>query len=453
MIFSVIILALVGVVAFFHYVQGFFSATLSAVISVLAAVLAVAYHETLVDTLLQGKMADSAHAMALVILYAAIYATLRFSFDAMIPGNVRFSPLIDKIGAGAMGVIAALFGVGIVAMAAAEMPFGPTIAGYSRYDVKGSRTVIVPVPGRQAIDSEVYDEVQPERLETVEAGEYKPAAQNHLIIPVDDLVVGMTSKLSDNGSLAGDRTVTSVHPDWLAELSAARLGIQNGAKKTAYAVRGQSAIHIDGIYRAASLPQTEGEITELRVPRETPLPAILKPEEGQMILVVRTVFSSNATDADNLFRFSCAAIRLKVGERNYHPLGTLEEGRVVYVDRPDDYLICESGKGADLVFVLPTDQILAGPVDPKNPEMKVADGTFLEVKKLARENLPGTIKSISQLTAKKDIATLRKPGAAPKNVSQQPVATPAPTAAPATPQKKDDSSDPLKYAPGKTIGL
>ena len=39
MIFNIIILVLIGVVAYFHYVQGFFSATFSAVIAIAAAVM------------------------------------------------------------------------------------------------------------------------------------------------------------------------------------------------------------------------------------------------------------------------------------------------------------------------------------------------------------------------------------------------------------------------------
>ena len=46
MIFSILIILFIGIIAFFHFVQGFFSATISAMICVLAAVLAVSYDET-----------------------------------------------------------------------------------------------------------------------------------------------------------------------------------------------------------------------------------------------------------------------------------------------------------------------------------------------------------------------------------------------------------------------
>ena len=40
MIFSVLLLAIVGIVGFFQYVQGFFSATISAILTMIAAAVA-----------------------------------------------------------------------------------------------------------------------------------------------------------------------------------------------------------------------------------------------------------------------------------------------------------------------------------------------------------------------------------------------------------------------------
>ncbi len=52
MIFSILMIVLVGIIGFFHYTQGLFSATISAVIAVIAAMLAMSYHEVLVTSLL-----------------------------------------------------------------------------------------------------------------------------------------------------------------------------------------------------------------------------------------------------------------------------------------------------------------------------------------------------------------------------------------------------------------
>ena len=111
MVFGIIIIALIGVIAFFHYTQGFWSATLSAVCAVFAAALAVGYHENVVNTLLKGKMADQANAIAIVAVFALTYLILRIIFDKAIPGNLRLPVIVDKIGAGIMGFFAAIFSV------------------------------------------------------------------------------------------------------------------------------------------------------------------------------------------------------------------------------------------------------------------------------------------------------------------------------------------------------
>ena len=99
---TLIVLVLVGAITYFHYVQGLFSAALSAMIAVIAAVLAFSFHEPIVR-LLGGKMADQAAAVALVGVFAITYFALRFLFDKYIPGNVQVPLMADKIGGAFMG--------------------------------------------------------------------------------------------------------------------------------------------------------------------------------------------------------------------------------------------------------------------------------------------------------------------------------------------------------------
>src|SRR3954468_24878109 len=101
MLFGVIVLILVGAIAYFHYVQGFFSATISMILAIIAAVVAFSYHEALVRSLLRGKFADEASALMLVALFAGVYTLLRVLFDKAVPGNIRLPVLMDKIGAAA----------------------------------------------------------------------------------------------------------------------------------------------------------------------------------------------------------------------------------------------------------------------------------------------------------------------------------------------------------------
>src|SRR5688500_12369491 len=105
MLFSIIVILLIGLVAYFQYLQGFFSAALSAIIAIIAAVIAVGYQETVVNLLLKGKFADQANAIALIVLFAVIYIALRFLFDKAVPGNLRFPLYVEKIGAAVSGIV------------------------------------------------------------------------------------------------------------------------------------------------------------------------------------------------------------------------------------------------------------------------------------------------------------------------------------------------------------
>src|SRR5687768_10319007 len=112
-LFVILMAVIVVAVAFFHYTQGFFTATISAILAIFAAVLAVSYHETVVETFLGGAMADSAHGAVVLVMFAVIYLILRMTFDQLIPGGLAMPALTNKIGGAAMGVVAGVFAAGV----------------------------------------------------------------------------------------------------------------------------------------------------------------------------------------------------------------------------------------------------------------------------------------------------------------------------------------------------
>jgi len=408
-IFGIVILVLVGAIAFYHYTQGFFSASFSAIISILAAAVALGYQESLVSSLLQGKFADDANAIALVVLYAVTYFGLRVLFDSFVPGNIRLPVLVDKIGAGAMGVVAGIFGAGIVAIAAQTMPFGPSIAGYSRYVIGDERQVVIP-PGeghQRSLDTQVSEELKSDT--------FMPNDSKSMILPADDMVIGMVSYMSNDGSLAGDASFADVHPNYLDELFGDRLGIQIGAKHTAMntASRHEVSVPANGVFALDGVTQTEGEIKELRT--ATVKKGKLAPSSSQILLVVRALFSRNATDSDGIFRFSTASCRLVANGKNFFPIGTLsDKGNLLFANRMDDFLFAEvpsDDHGADLVFLLDKKDVLAsGTADPKGDKpMELLPGTFLEVKRLARVDLSGRKVEKPIKPGGEKVALLRKP--------------------------------------------
>src|SRR4051794_21478831 len=98
MIFSLIVCAAVIGIAYYHYAQGFFSAMISAVICVIAAVMAVSLHERAVLSSLKGAGAEYAVAGTLIVMFAVIYVTLRTTFDKVVPGQIRLPVVVDRVG-------------------------------------------------------------------------------------------------------------------------------------------------------------------------------------------------------------------------------------------------------------------------------------------------------------------------------------------------------------------
>ncbi|HEV2295247.1 MAG TPA: CvpA family protein [Tepidisphaeraceae bacterium] len=425
-IFAIIIIVLVGVIAFFHYTQGFWSATLSAIIAVIAAVLAIGYHESVVNTLLKGRISDYAHAFALVAIFGLTYLILRAIIDKVIPGNLRLPVIVDKVGAGMMGIVAAIFSVGVVAVAAQAMPFGPEIGGYARYEMTDEREAAIQVAGKQQYqDIVTLPQVESNALD-------EEATKKKLLLPVDEWVIGLVSHLSDGGSLAGKRQLEEVHPNYLDELFAQRLGIQVGANRVAINEPKQQ-VQIDGLFRAPpTIPQFDSDITSAR-PDGKPVtwPA---PKDGEMYLVARVKFLGGADSGKppEFVRFSPGSIRLvarsdEEGAKNYFPIGTVENGSMLFTNRIDDYLFVSEGQAADVVFLVRSDEVLEGKTN------KVKEGVFIEVKRLAREDLSG--KTVDEgIKPDASVSVLRKTGivAGAAKGSGTPAATPA---------KKPDAPD------------
>lgn len=423
MFFAVILGLLALAVAFFHYLQGFFSAALSAIFAVIAAVFAFSYHETVVESLLGGRMADSAHAAVLLVMFAVIYLALRIVFDNFIPGNVRLPSVIDKVGAAIMGVIAGVFATGIIAIAAQELPFAQSIGGYSRYAVAEDRSAAVPGEGyHRAQDSKVFAEIPAKA-----PGEW--GEPQSLILPVDDLVVGAVQKLSSpGGSLEAGKPLNQVHPNFLQEVFGNRLGIETGAGRVT-----QKGIDLVGLF-TANIPPDQQADPEFKEIRGAAALQPIKLNKDEMFLVVRLMFHPAAEDPDGMVRLSPATCRLVApkggrGEdeqdwTDYYPIGTLDNASKLYLNKIDDYLFVtlkEGEKGADLVYRLPKSEF----------EKQAPPGSFLEIKRLERFALGGKAVS-ANLKPDPNIAVMRKTFITNPPEEEQPATPPKPPpAAPA----------------------
>jgi hypothetical protein len=399
MIYTICLLLFLAAIIFFHYLEGLFSATLSAIFAIIAAVVAVGYHEVIVESLLGGRFASESHGLVLMVLFAVTYLFLRLIFDQLIKGNVRFPVMVDKIGASVMGLIAGIFALGVMTIAVQEFPFGPDIAGYHRYAIADRTLPQMKVPGFNNMQIATNSA----ELTSDEVGSFDSTQKNHLFPAVDDAVVNTVSWLS-SGSLAGSQPLGDIHPDLIQELFGQRIGIEAGANHSALNLAsGPHQVSVLGIY---TVPSTDLTVLDQYDPkmRDHPLDAIgvianldkgakgSTIEADKMLLVVRTQFSADLADANN-FRFSPGTIRLVAPQTigtteqgDYYPIGTLENN-TLYIDKPDDYLFLNLSGGdrvVDLVFMVDRWKDAQQKTVKQMPSL-----SFLEVKRLARVDLEG----------------------------------------------------------------
>ncbi|HEX4124904.1 MAG TPA: hypothetical protein VHY37_09290, partial [Tepidisphaeraceae bacterium] len=331
--------------------------------------------------------------------------------------------------------------MGVVTIAMQELPFGASIAGYSRYSVMDRELPEFSVQGYHYEQTPmVFSE-----LTSDDVGGFDAHQENH--VWVDDAVVDTVDWVSA-GSMAGSQPLADIHPDLLQELFGQRLGMQSGANHSALNLKGgPQQVSVSAVYsvKSADLKVLDQYDPKLRV---HPLDAIAtlqnldKQEPSKMLLVVRTKISPDAANpADRIFRFSLGTIRLVAPKTNdlgnaipsdYYPVGTLENN-TLYVDKPDDYLYLNlnSDRLVDLVFE----------VERWKNATQMPDPSFMEVKRLARVDLSdkpiGTEPPAETSGKPIDIGVMHVssgPSAAP--APQQPQAprpTPPPAPQPATP--------------------
>jgi hypothetical protein len=385
-LFLILMAFLVAAVTFFHYTQGLFSGVISAILAAFSAVIALSYHETVVEKLLGGAMADSANGAVVLAMFAGIYLVLRMVFDQLVPGGVQMPAMADKIGGAVMGLVAGTFAAGVVAFAAQSLPFNPAILGYSRMEVEETSAGIRTGGSTGKTKTyPLYDAMMNDKpLHTVDGTQ-----QQKMYLPADDVLVSTAMMLSDRGALSSSKPLASVHPDWLLELFGQRVGVQSVAKRVLLNPPDGSAGDVSlaaddshlgaGVYylenekgKERTLFQQGGEIESVSKLR----PA--GPEDrfggtrlgrGEIGVVVRVFFSKKAKDnKDSLIRLSMGAVRIctqkndpGTGEMtwaNYFPIGTLEPSTEpnppandrfsVYLQRPDDYLFIDDSSGGDV---------------------------------------------------------------------------------------------------------
>ncbi len=394
MILSIIVIAVLGVVAFFHYTQGLFNSTVSLVAAAVATFVAFGFHESLLRTIGPDLLGAYGDAVALTALFAVTYALLRAFLDSFLPSNVRYPVVFDKAGAAVAGLIVGFFASGIVATMAQMLPFGGAMLMHEPYEMADYE-----FPADRRLAGSLYrvkrDDPSDIPMTTVVAdrigGPDAVTTRTSLWLPVDQWLAGLVGRVSNDmgGSLSGTSDFGRIYPEggggFVDALYGRRVGIESAAKR--YAVNFGERVDVRLGDRGGLFAMTFGENSQFGddIPtaagddwfRERKIEPTYRPAADVTPIVVRLMFGEDA-GTDGLVRFGPANARLAIGGKQMFPIGTLDSSRILVLASPDDRLLASTG--VDLVYEVPTN-LLDGQSMP--------DGAFLEFKELARLPLGG----------------------------------------------------------------
>jgi uncharacterized membrane protein required for colicin V production len=282
MILILLATALILAIAFFQATQGFYSATIMAILSVLSVLVAFNYYEPLAASL-APRLATAADAVALLALFVILLLVLRLAIDFFLRRNAVMDIWINRIGGGAMGLLAGTVLVGVGAIVLQMLPWGPSILGYTPFDDSLQRS------------SKLY-----------------PFAP-------DDFVLGTVNTLSRQSLGAGPTHLFHLrHDDLLLELFCAR----NTAGKNGRTDAPADALSVGNAY------VSEGAAWGSDVPAD--------PRLGQQVskvIVIRAKVNQNAADKDKWWRLPATHFRLVTRSgRSYYPVG--------YMVRSTEGIVC-----------------------------------------------------------------------------------------------------------------
>jgi len=404
MILSVIIIGILAGVTYYHYVQGMFSSAISAFCAFIGVLIAFGYYEQLVGMAGQGKMADYAAGAVLITLFAATYILLRIVIDQCVPGNVEVPLYVERAGAGVFGFITALFCAGVFAVGAQLMPFGPSIGGYERFPTVSADEVSVP---HEALGAGQHRDAIGRITNQLKDNDLEPTRSSGLLVPVDDFVISLTSVSSSN-SLAGAQSFADVHPNLLDQAYANRLGPDHSGWRVFINSPKVPMASLNGVFTVSgNVEAADSEIVALR-PNKSVL--AFKAGSSDVILVLRATFANTAQDTDGVVRITPAAIRLVVGDKVYHPVGTMFATNKLGLSRLDDQILIPNAlRAADFAFSIP--KSLADTLS-KAPAKGVASKAvgFVEFKMYSRTIVTaGMAKPYTGPSA--EVGVLKKPAA------------------------------------------
>jgi uncharacterized membrane protein required for colicin V production len=157
----VLVIAIIGVIAYIWASRGFFSAFLHMLCVIVAGSIAFAVWEPIsylimgMDDSGSGWLTDMAWSLGLIVPFCIILAIIRLTLDKVVPFNVDLDGVTNLVGGGACGAVSGVLTAGILEIGASYLRIGTELVGYNamQFESNGSvvrRNAIIPPADRIA---------------------------------------------------------------------------------------------------------------------------------------------------------------------------------------------------------------------------------------------------------------------------------------------------------------
>jgi len=144
MILSLVVILLIGIIAYVWASRGFFSSLVHMICVLVAGAVAFGLWEPIAYAILsaepKGWIVDMTWGISLAVPFAVTLAVLRLGIDSILPANADLDPATNLIGGGICGAVAGIVSVGVLVMAISFLRLPSSVGGHEAigFDPGGS---------------------------------------------------------------------------------------------------------------------------------------------------------------------------------------------------------------------------------------------------------------------------------------------------------------------------
>ncbi len=143
-----VVIAIIGIIAYIWASRGFFSAFLHMLCVIVAGSIAFAIWEPIALLIMStddsgtGWLTEMAWPVGLIVPFCLVLAIIRLSLDKLIPFNVDLDGVSNIVGGGVCGLVSGVLTAGIILIGSSYLRVGTNLMGYNSMDFESNGSVV-----------------------------------------------------------------------------------------------------------------------------------------------------------------------------------------------------------------------------------------------------------------------------------------------------------------------